>query len=84
METLRGARGGKSQGVNGLAGELLAKGSIDELMLFDPCEITKALGHNGDLQVITAPGEVLDLNLRIRQGLADRRRHSIGLNHELP
>ena len=84
METLRGARGGKSQGVNGLAGELLAKGSINELMLFDPCEITKALGNHGDLQVITAPGEVFNLNLRIRQSLADGRRYGIGLNHEMP
>ncbi len=84
METLRGARGGKSQGVNGLAGELLTKGSIDELMLFDPCEITKALRNHGDLQVITASGEVFNLNLRIRQGLADGRRYGIGLNHEMP
>ena len=34
--------------------------------------------------MIATTGEIFDLNLRIRQGLADGRRHSIGLNHELP
>ena len=66
METLRGARGGEGQGVNGLTGQLLAERAIDELMLLHPREVTKALGHNGDLQVITASGEIFDLNLRIR------------------
>ena len=70
--------------MNGFTGEFLAEGAIHELMLFHPCEIAKALRHHGDLQVIATTGEIFDLNLRIRQGLADRRRHSIGLNHELP
>lgn len=70
--------------MNGFAGELLAEGAIHKLMLLHPREIAEALGHHGDLQMIATTGEIFDLNLRIRQGLADRRRHSIGLNHELP
>ena len=84
METLRGARGGESQRVNGFAGELLAEGAINQLMLFYPCEISKALRNNGDLQMIPSTGEIFDLDLRIRQGLADGRCYSIGLNHEMP
>ena len=64
--------------MNGFTGELLAEGAIHELMLFHPCEIAKAFRHHGDLQMIATTGEIFDLNLRIRQGLADGRRYGMG------
>ena len=70
--------------MNGLAGKLLAKSAINKLVLFDPGEVAETLGDDGHLEVITTSGQIFNLDLRIRQGLADRRHHSIGLNHEMP
>ncbi len=52
--------------MDGLTGQLLAQGAVDELVLLHPAQAREGRGHDADLQVIATPSQVFHLDGRIR------------------
>ena len=63
------------------AGQFLAQGAVDKLVLSDTGEATEGRGDHRDLQVVAAAGEVFDLHGGIWHGLGDGGLHLVGMHH---
>jgi hypothetical protein len=48
--------------MDGFAGQFLAQGAIDQLVLFDAIQTAKSTRYDFDLKMVATSGEIFDLN----------------------